>query len=88
MRTIKMFLRGNCPRCPQAKLVSEELRSEGYPVVYFDLSTVDGLAEGAFHSVMATPTILLVDKDDRELAEWRGVVPSRDDVKREFCLTV
>ncbi len=86
MLVLKAFWQKNCPRCPQMKTVTEELKQDGYVVEYYDLSTVDGLAEGAYHSVMSAPTLLLVDEDDQELAEWRGVVPSPDEVKREWAM--
>jgi hypothetical protein len=68
------------------KQVAEELVKDGYNVEYFDLSTVDGLAEGAYHSVMGAPTLLLVDDEDQELAEWRGVVPSPEEIRKEWAL--
>jgi len=88
MRVLKVFWRDNCPRCPEAKQITDQLKREGYPVVDYDLGTVDGLAEGAYHSVMATPTLLLVDAQDRELAGWRGVIPSLDEVKQEYTATL
>ncbi len=60
---------------------------------FFNLSSVDGLAEGAFHSVLAAPTMLLVEEHDYNLdtvtlAEWRGVIPDLEEVKREYSLTL
>jgi pyruvate/2-oxoglutarate/acetoin dehydrogenase E1 component len=68
------------------KQITEQLKQDGYEIEYFDLGTVEGLAEGAYHSVMATPTLLLVDEDDRELAEWRGVIPGLEEIKRECAV--
>ena len=85
MKSVKLFWRDGCPRCPAAKQLSETLRQEGMAVVDYNMDTVDGLAEGAFHSVMALPTMLLVDvDDDSELAEWRGDIPSLDEIKQSY----
>jgi len=48
----------------------------GLKIELFDISTVDGLAEAAFYSVMATPSLILVDEKGKVVAEWRGEVPS------------
>jgi thiol-disulfide isomerase/thioredoxin len=84
--TLKAFWKEDCPRCPQMKQVVEQLRKNGYKVQYFDIETVDGLAEGAFHSVLSTPTLLLVDDKDRELAQWRGIIPTMEEVKQESAI--
>lgn len=84
MPTVKAFWQDDCPHCPQMKHIAKQLKEDGFEVEYFDLSTVDGLAEGAYYSVMGTPTMLLVDKEDNELAEWRGIVPSLAEVKDEL----
>jgi hypothetical protein len=69
---IKLFVKQDCPRCPEAKHACEGLEVEVY-----DLSDVDGLAEAAFHSVLATPTVLVVDSAGSEIAAWRGQAPQR-----------
>jgi hypothetical protein len=68
------------------KQVAEQLTNDGYKVQSFDLDTADGLAEGAYHSVMSTPTLLLVDGNDQELAEWRGIVPTPEEVKAKYVV--
>ena len=70
---IKLFVKQDCPRCPEAKHACEGLEVEVY-----DVSDVDGLAEAAFHRVMATPTVLVVDSAGAEIAAWRGEAPRRD----------
>jgi len=69
---IKLFVKDSCPRCPEAKHACE-----GLDVEVYDLSEVDGLAEAAFHNVMATPTVLVVDSGGSEIAAWRGEAPAR-----------
>lgn len=70
---IKVFVKDDCPRCPAAKHACEGL--EG--VEYYDVSDIDGLAEAAYHSVLATPTVLVVDTAGAEIASWRGEAPER-----------
>jgi hypothetical protein len=53
----------------------------GVKVVDFDLETVEGLAEAAFCGVMATPTIIVEDGDDNEVAAWRGTVPTPQEIE-------
>ncbi len=77
MPLIKLFTKPNCARCPQARaLLDAEANETDAKVERFDVSTDEGLAEAAFHEVIATPTILVLDEDEVELVGWRGEVPS------------
>ena len=97
VRVIEAFYKDKCPRCPQAKVLADRLKQEGFLVKeyvlkenYFDVCgddiplATECLAEQQFHGIKATPTILLVDHQDRELAEWRGIVPSYEEIIREY----
>jgi hypothetical protein len=75
MATVKIFIKTGCARCPQAKQAGEALRAEGFCVTVFDVETTDGLAEGAFYSVQATPTLIIEDKDETIIGDFRGEVP-------------
>jgi hypothetical protein len=55
---------------------------EGVRVIDYDLGTTEGLAEAAFYGVMATPTIIVEDGADNELAAWRGAVPTPQDIQK------
>jgi hypothetical protein len=81
MGIIKVFVQRGCSKCPQAKLVGETLRGEGFTVMEFDVSTADGLAEAAFYSVQATPTIIVADSQENLIADFRGEVPSAQMVR-------
>jgi thioredoxin-related protein len=85
MGVIKLFIQSRCARCPQAKQVGIELSQEGYQVVEYDVGTADGLAEASFYSVQATPTFILEDKHEKTVADFRGVVPTVQQIKEIMC---
>ena len=74
---IKLFVKDDCPRCPAAKMAVEGLDD----VEVFDVGEVDGLAEASFHSILATPSLVVVDSGGKEVASWRGEVPDRSSVR-------
>jgi glutaredoxin len=81
MGSIKIFTKAECPKCPAAKEIGTILQQEGLQVNYYDLETPDGLAEGAFYSVLSTPTIIIEDQDQRILAGWRGSIPTLQEIQ-------
>jgi hypothetical protein len=81
MRAVKIFTRRECPKCPATREVGNHLRMEGVKVIDYDMGTIEGLAEAAFYGVMATPTIIVEDREDHELAAWRGTVPTSQEIK-------
>lgn len=74
---LKVFTQPNCPKCPPAKKLVHDLRlaNNDLRVEQFDVSTVDGLAEASFYSVMATPSLVLCNESGKEIAGWRGKTP-------------
>jgi len=82
MKQIKIFTKNECSKCPAAKEVGGRLQEEGAEVTYYDLETPDGLAEAAFYSVLATPTIIVEDEHDTIIAGWRGSVPDFPEIKK------
>ena len=78
---IKLFWSENCPKCPQAK----DTVSDFGEVEYYNVGESDGLAEAAFYGVMSTPSIILVNKEGREVTSWLGEVPQVGDLER--CLS-
>jgi len=79
---IKLFTQPNCPKCPVAKALVRQLtvNSKQLGVEEFDVSTVDGLAEASFYTVMATPTILVCDDKGKVVKDWRGETPSLSEI--------
>jgi len=53
---------------------------------FFDMETVDGLAEGAFYSVTKIPSTV-IEKDGAVLARWDGKVPLSEEFKEFFSLS-
>ena len=78
---LKVFVKNGCYKCPSAKEVGESLSKEGLEVYFYDLDTIDGLAEASYYGVLATPTLIIEDKDEKTLADFRGVVPTPQQIK-------
>ena len=81
MVALKVFTQPACPRCPAAKTLGEKLETAGVRVEYYDVSNVDGLAESHMYTIKATPSLVLVNEDEDEVAAWRGDVPSLEEVQ-------
>lgn len=77
---LKIFTQSDCPKCPEAKEFGKEMK-DLLEVEIFDTSTPEGLAESQFFAVMATPTLVLTDKEDNELQAWRGKVPTKKEIE-------
>jgi hypothetical protein len=71
---VKLFVKEHCPRCPAAKRTCEGLEM----LDVYDVGNIDGLAEASFYGVLATPTLLVLDAQGREIAGWRGEPPARE----------
>ena len=68
---LKVFVKDDCPNCPAAKEVANQFPFSRL----FDLDDADGLAEAAFHSVLCTPSMVLVDDQEMVIQSWRCHVP-------------
>lgn len=80
MKTVKMFVRNECPKCPAAKELGKRLQNKELCVQYFDLGTVEGLSEAVMNQVMATPSVLIEDESEMVIRSWRGMVPPETEV--------
>jgi hypothetical protein len=83
---IQVFGKQNCGKCDSTKhkvahLLGKHGLQERIPFKFFDLDTVDGLAEGAYRDVHAVPTTIIED-DGRDLVRWEGVIPDSVDIKQ------
>ena len=81
MGAIKLFVQQKCHKCPQAKEVGNTLKDEGFTVEEYDIQTADGMAEAAFHSIQSTPSIILEDSDENIIADFRGEIPTPQQIK-------
>lgn len=82
MELIKIFTKSNCPKCPAAKQMAQELMKEGLKVVNYDLDTIEGLTEAAYYGILSTPSIIIEDETEDEIASWRGVLPNLQELKK------
>jgi hypothetical protein len=78
---VKLFWKHECRQCSSAKRVGASLSNDGIQVVYYNLDTVEGMAEAAYYSILSTPTIIIEDPMDRTVADFRGFVPTIQDIK-------
>ena len=78
---VKLFWQEKCPNCSAAKTMVNSVVSgngtKGIMVKEFDIDNVDGMAEASFHSVMGTPTTIIVDDNDSEIISWRSQIPDK-----------
>ena len=80
---IKVFGRPTCQVCKQAiEKIDYFLDKWKYqvPINYFDMDTVDGLAEGAYYEVSDIPTVVLEYKH-QELDRWVKRPPLSKELK-------
>ncbi|MBU1121038.1 MAG: thioredoxin family protein [archaeon] len=76
----KIFWKEGCPNCPAAKELGKKLE-EKIKVEYLNIEEVDGLAEASFHGVMSTPTLIVLDENEKVLKQWNGEVPKEEEIK-------
>ena len=72
MKEIYIFGKATCSACKDAQnkiQYFKERKNFNAEVRYFDMDSIDGLSEGAFHEVSDIPTVIIFD-DKRELARW------------------
>ena len=81
MEKVKVFVKDGCAKCPSAKEVGGLLLQEGLEVLYYDIDTVDGLAEATYYGVLSTPTMIVENSEEKLLADFRGTVPTVEQVK-------
>lgn len=73
---LKVFVKDDCPNCPAAKEVADQFPFSRL----YDMEKSDGLAEAAFHSVLCTPSMVLVDENDTVIQSWRCHVPRPSEI--------
>jgi len=86
---IEIYGKKDCKLCESAeKKVEHFLQkwelSTHVQVVFHDMLTADGAAEGDFFDVFEVPTVLLRTDGEAEVARWSGAPPS-EDLQRRLC---
>ena len=82
---IKIFWQKNCHHCPEAKNIGKQLEKEA-EVQYFDVDSVDGLAEASYYNIASTPSIVIADNEDNEIKIWRGNAPHLEEIREEAAI--
>jgi len=85
MTKINIFGKIGCAKCESTKrklghFLDQWKLDHKVEMVFYDMDTLDGRAEGAFHNVELIPATL-VERGGRILARWDGVVPKSADVR-------
>lgn len=85
---IKVFGKKNCAKCETTKnKLSHFLKKNNFEstvsLEFYDMDTVDGMAEGAFNDVLKVPTTV-IEKDASAVARWEGDVPKTEEIGVHF----
>ncbi|PIS29508.1 hypothetical protein COT42_05140 [Candidatus Saganbacteria bacterium CG08_land_8_20_14_0_20_45_16] len=86
---IKVFGKPGCDFCKTTMKKFEtflkrwEVPEEEVSLIFYDMETVDGMAEGAFYSVTKIPSTV-IERDGEQLAFWHGQVPLSEEFKACF----
>lgn len=60
---LKVFTLPTCPKCPDAKRISQEVAKKlGIEYKEIDLTSPDGHLEGLMYQIMSAPSIVLGDE--------------------------
>jgi len=87
---IEIYGKQNCKLCESAKKkVSHFLEKWGMKdnvkIVFQDMETEDGAAEGDFFDVFDIPSVLLKSDSDVVIDRWNGMAPPSADLQSRLC---
>lgn len=82
---IKIFGKPGCAKCQTTKNKFEHFLTkwqytDKIKLLFCDMDTPDGMAEGAYYDVLKIPTTVL-EKDSVPIARWEGEIPNSQEVK-------
>ena len=85
---VKVFGKPGCEYCKTTMKKFETFMSrwninDGVELSFFDMETVDGLAEGAFNSEIKIPTTI-IENEEGVVGRWDGKVPLSEEFKGHF----
>lgn len=87
---IEIYGKQDCPLCQSAKkkvnhLLTKWDMSNSVRVVFLDMATPQGAAEGDFYDVFDIPAVLLKDaRGDAVLSRWDGMAPPGDQLRQRL----
>ncbi|NLW51573.1 MAG: hypothetical protein GXY85_12150 [Candidatus Brocadiaceae bacterium] len=86
---IEIFGKQNCALCESAKkkiahFLKQWDQTDKVQVVFQDMETIDGAAQGDYFDVFDIPSVLLKDKDDQVIARWDGQAPPSDELQKRL----
>jgi len=84
---IQLFGKQKCGKCETTKkkithFVSKYAQGIPVEVTFFDMDSVEGMAEGAFRDVYKVPTTI-IEENGRDLVRWEGEVPDSEALKAQ-----
>ncbi len=85
---LKIFGKETCSACQSAKqkisfFLAHWNCQDKIEVIYYNLDTAEGLAEGAFYDVGKIPAVIL-EKDNKIIKRWDGTVPLSEELKQSL----
>ena len=85
---IQLFGKQNCGKCESTKkklhhFVSKYAGEGSVAVSFFDLDSMDGMAEGMFRDVHEVPTTIIQDGGE-DVIRWEGEIPDSEELKAHF----
>jgi hypothetical protein len=84
----KIFGKKSCEVCHNVYQKMEYFRNhwlQNGAIDYYDMETIDGLAEGAYNDVYDIPTVVL-ERGGKELNRWIKIPPTFEELKTMFSI--
>jgi hypothetical protein len=86
---IEIYGKQDCELCESAKkkvshFLSKWQLSDSVQLVFWDMETERGAAEGDFFDVFEIPAVLLKQDANSVLARWDGQAPPSDELQRRL----
>lgn len=84
MHRILIFGKENCGKCKATRskvgFVLDKLGlADRVEVIYYDMDSEEGTAEGAFRDVFDIPTVIL-DDGEEDIRRWSAAIPDSDEL--------
>jgi glutaredoxin len=89
---LEVFGKTGCAKCKSAKeklthILGKVDMTLSVPLVFLDLDTVEGMAEGAFNDIIDLPTIILRSDTDEVQGRWNGKAPLSTEILKLLGVT-